>query len=86
MRYLALNQEAVGSIPTPAALSTEVIRLDEDAVSKTAGRDRNLWVQIPRLPLTTQSCGLAAKAALLQRADRWFESTQDYSEPRYANW
>ena len=29
-------------------------------------------------PLITRSCGLAAKAALLQGADRWFESTQDY--------
>ncbi len=37
----------------------------------------------------TQSCGLAAKAALLQGADRGFESLQDYfsdAMPRYANW
>ena len=35
------------------------------------------------------SCGLAAKAALLQGADRGFESLQDYfsdAMPRYANW
>ncbi len=35
----------------------------------------------------TQSCGLAAKAALLQGADRGFESLQDYfsdAMPRYA--
>ncbi len=37
----------------------------------------------------TQSCGLAAKAALLQGADRGFESLQDYFSDamlRYANW
>ena len=32
-----------------------------------------------------RSCGPAAKAAPLQGDDRWFESTQDYSMPRYAN-
>ncbi len=34
---------------------------------------------------TTWSCGLVAKAALLQGADRGFESLQDYSMPGYAN-
>jgi hypothetical protein len=28
--------------------------------------------------LSIWSCGLAAKAALLQGDERWFESTQDY--------
>ena len=35
-----------------------------------------------------QSCGLVAKAALLQGADRGFDSLQDYfsdAMPRYAN-
>jgi hypothetical protein len=61
-------------------LRTEVIRPDEDAVLKTVGRTRDLWVRVPRLPLL-QSCGLAAKAAPLQGDDRWFESTQDYFRP-----
>jgi hypothetical protein len=30
---------------------TEVIRPDEDAVLKTVGRKRDLWVRVPRLPL-----------------------------------
>jgi hypothetical protein len=43
-------------------------------------------VQLPVGPLTkARSCGLAAKAAPLQGDERWFESTQDYLAPRYAN-
>ena len=37
---------------------------------------------IPRGSTETQSCSQAAKAALLQRADRGFESLQDYSRKR----
>jgi hypothetical protein len=43
---------------------------------------------IPDGSTQQQSCGLAAKAALLQGADRGFESLQDYfsdAMPRYAN-
>lgn len=47
-----------------------------------------LWVRVPRLPLcerrvgeelNRRSRGLAAKAARLQRDERWFESTRDHS-------
>ena len=39
-------------------------------------------MQLPVGPLTQAwSCGPAAKAALLQGDDRWFESTQDYFGP-----
>jgi hypothetical protein len=32
-------------------LATEVIRPDEDTVLKTVGRESDLWVRVPRLPL-----------------------------------
>ena len=39
------------------------------------------WVRLPLSPLNenkSQSCGLAAKAPVLQTGDRRFESVQDY--------
>ena len=44
---------------------------------KLGGSGPRCWCN-SRWVHSVQSCGLAAKAALLQGADRWFESTQDY--------
>ena len=54
------ERSGVGSIPAPATLKTEVIRPDEEPVSKT-GAVTPLWVRVPRLPLQNkQSRGPAA--------------------------
>ncbi len=64
----------------------EVTRIGEEAVLKTAGRKtcgfeshglRYVCEQHPDSE-TAWSCGLAAKAPVLQTGDRRFESVQDY--------
>ena len=44
------ERSGVGSIPAPATNKPEVIRPDEEPVSKT-GAVTPLWVRVPRLPL-----------------------------------
>ena len=48
------ERSGVGSIPAPATRKTEVIRPDEEPVSKT-GAVTPLWVRVPRLPLLINS-------------------------------
>ena len=59
---------------------TEVIRPDEEPVLKTGGGLESLVsssLTASACERNKTSCSPAAKAALLQSADRWFESTQD---------
>ncbi len=87
----------VGSSPTASAGDWLVLRSPrskrslsplqiEQRAHRPAGRRRprkpETRVRIPVGPLDTWSCGLEAKAALLQSDDRWFESTQDYLRNR----
>ena len=86
-RYLALNQEAVGSTPTPGTLRrTEAIRPDEEPVLKTGGGPEPLVSSslTASALMQTQSRGLAAKAALSHGEDRRCESVRDYSAKRTA--
>ena len=85
-RRLALNQEAVGSIPTPAAQGTEVIRLDEEPVPKTGG---GTW------PLVSSSLTASASTrkwsrGLTERLLAYIQTTMVQLHPgllgpRYAN-
>ena len=62
-----------------ASLAMEVTRTGEEAVLKTAGRKTcGFESHGLRSIKQTQSCGLAAKAPVLQTGDRRFESVQDY--------
>ena len=60
-----------------------IVQQEDTGSARRKSECKFRWVHL------TQSCGLAAKAALLQGADRGFESLQDYfsdAMPRYANW
>ncbi len=68
-----------GSTPSPSAAGS--------SNGRTRRFERRDVGPIPTPANERWSCRLAAKAALLQRAYRWFESTQDHSIcPRGAAW
>jgi hypothetical protein len=67
----------VGSIPAPATCKTEVIRPDEEPVSKT-GAVTPLWVRVPRLPLTHAVPWSSGNDSWFTSRQRRFKSVRDY--------
>ena len=79
MKYLTLNQVSAGSIPAPAALfNVGQVVPDVEAVLVLQFIVRHSLIYT----IFSKSIVLwpSGKAALLQRDDRWFESTQDYRD------
>ena len=61
---------------TIACIIGLIVQQEDTSSAHWRSRCKSGWVH------STQSCGLAAKAALLQGADRGFESLQDYFQQR----
>jgi hypothetical protein len=72
------ERSGVGSIPAPATLKTEVIRPDEEPVSKT-GAVTPLWVRVPRLPLRNKTVPWSSgNDSWPTPRQRRFKSVRDY--------